>query len=150
MRAGLGRSLTEVVARLALFTLLPVLLGTALVLFDRTASGPVRRAEAFLVPLFLIGVAATYRIVGTLDLAQIAERIGGADDEALILSASMIFAGLSVKLGLFPFHSWVPVLYSHARPAVAAVMTGALVNLAAYGLLRFGFGAFTGTSRSSR
>ena len=48
--------MTEIVARLALFTLLPVLLGAALVLFDRTTTGPVRRAEAFLVPLFLIGV----------------------------------------------------------------------------------------------
>jgi hypothetical protein len=46
----------EFLARLTLFTALPVLLGAAIVIFDRTATGPVRRAEAFLVPLFLVGV----------------------------------------------------------------------------------------------
>lgn len=46
----------DVLTRLALFTLLPVLLGAALVVFDRSTVGPVRRAEAFLVPLFLVGV----------------------------------------------------------------------------------------------
>ena len=45
--------------RLALFTVLPVLLGAALVIFDRTAIGPVRRAEAFLIPLFIVGVGGS-------------------------------------------------------------------------------------------
>ena len=48
--------MTEFAVRLALFTLLPLLLGAAIVIFDRTATGPVRRAEAFLIPLFLVGV----------------------------------------------------------------------------------------------
>jgi hypothetical protein len=46
----------EFLMRLALFTALPVLLGALIVTFDRTATGPVRRAEAFLIPLFLVGV----------------------------------------------------------------------------------------------
>ncbi len=45
--------------RLALFTVLPVLLGAAIVIFDRTAIGPVRRAEAFLIPLFVVGVGGS-------------------------------------------------------------------------------------------
>src|SRR5690606_17186281 len=44
---------------LALFTVLPVLLGAAIVLLDRSATGPIRRAEAFLVPLFLVGVGGS-------------------------------------------------------------------------------------------
>jgi hypothetical protein len=48
--------MTEFLMRFALFTVLPVLLGGALVLFDRTANTPLRKAEAFLVPLFLVGV----------------------------------------------------------------------------------------------
>lgn len=42
--------------RLALFTVLPVVLGAAIVRFDRTATGPVRRAEAVVIPLFLVGI----------------------------------------------------------------------------------------------
>jgi hypothetical protein len=51
--------MTESILRLALFTVLPVLLGAAIVIFDRTATGPVRRAEAFLIPLFLVGVGGS-------------------------------------------------------------------------------------------
>src|SRR4051794_36990414 len=44
----------------------------------------------------------------------------------------------SVKLGLFPFHFWLPTVYTGARPAVAAILSGGLANIGAYGLLRFG------------
>ncbi len=92
--------------------------------------------------LFLMGVAAVYHATGTLDLIQLSEQMDAEETKILILPAVLLFVGLSVKLGLFPFHSWVPVLYTHARPAVASAMTGALVNIGAYGLLRLGFLVF--------
>jgi hypothetical protein len=49
----------DLLVRLALFTVLPLLLGAAIIAFDRTAVGPVRRAEAFLIPLFLVGVGGS-------------------------------------------------------------------------------------------
>ena len=49
----------EFLARFALFTVLPLSLGAAFVIFDRTATGPVRRAEAFLIPLFLVGIGGS-------------------------------------------------------------------------------------------
>ena len=49
----------ESLIRLALFTMLPVLLGTAIVMFDRTAVGPVRKTEAFLIPLYVVGVGGS-------------------------------------------------------------------------------------------
>jgi multicomponent Na+:H+ antiporter subunit D len=45
-----------------------------------------------------------------------------------------------VKLGLFPFHFWLPIVYAGARPAVAAILGGALANIGSYGILRFGAG----------
>jgi multicomponent Na+:H+ antiporter subunit D len=48
------------------------------------------------------------------------------------------FAAFSVKLGLFPFHFWLPTVYTGASPAVAAILSGGLANIGAYGLLRFG------------
>jgi hypothetical protein len=48
--------LDESLLRLALFTLLPITLGGAIILFDRTASDAVRKAEALLIPLFIVGV----------------------------------------------------------------------------------------------
>jgi multicomponent Na+:H+ antiporter subunit D len=90
--------------------------------------------------VFLIGVAGIYFARGTLDLSALAA--GPGDDAATILPATLLFVALALKLGLFPFHGWVPVLYSHARPAVVAALSGALVHLGAYGILRLGFGVF--------
>jgi multicomponent Na+:H+ antiporter subunit D len=87
--------------------------------------------------LFLMGVAAVYHATGALDFEQITA-VSRGDPSALWLPGVLLFTSLSLKLGLFPFHGWVPVLYSHARPAVVAAFAGALVNIGAYGLLRFG------------
>jgi hypothetical protein len=46
-------------SRTFLFTVLPVVLGTGVTLFDPSARGRVRQAEAMLIPLFVIGVAGS-------------------------------------------------------------------------------------------
>ena len=60
------------------------------------------------------------------------------DPNAAILIAVGFFVAFGVKLGLFPFHFWLPTVYTGARPAVAAILSGGLANIGAYGLLRFG------------
>ena len=90
--------------------------------------------------VFLLSVAGLYRVTGTLDMSRIAERMVGADPNAAILIAVGFFVAFGVKLGLFPFHFWLPTVYTSARPAVAAILGGSLANIGAYGLLRFGAG----------
>jgi multicomponent Na+:H+ antiporter subunit D len=90
--------------------------------------------------VFLISVASLYRVTGTLDMVGIGERMAAADPNAAILIAVGFFVAFSVKLGLFPFHYWLPTVYTAARPAVAAILSGSLANIGAYGLLRFGAG----------
>ena len=90
--------------------------------------------------VFLLSVASIYRVTGTLDMNSIAERMAVASPNAAILIAVGFFVAFSVKLGLFPFHFWLPTVYTAARPAVAAILSGSLANIGAYGLLRFGAG----------
>jgi multicomponent Na+:H+ antiporter subunit D len=90
--------------------------------------------------VFLLSVASVYRVTGTLDMARVAERMAAADPNAAILIAVGFFVAFSVKLGLFPFHFWLPTVYTSARPVVAAILSGSLANIGAYGLLRFGAG----------
>ncbi len=92
--------------------------------------------------IFLISVAGTYRVTGVLAMHQVAERMPGVDPNAAILVAAGFFIAFSVKLGLFPFHFWLPTVYAGSRPAVAAILSGAVANIGAYGLLRFGAGLF--------
>ena len=94
--------------------------------------------------LFLIGIGALYHVTGTLDMATVAERITSVEPNSAILAAACLFVAFAVKLGLFPFHFWLPSVYTASRPAVAAVLAGALSNIGAYGLLRFGAGVLPG------
>jgi multicomponent Na+:H+ antiporter subunit D len=88
--------------------------------------------------LFLIAIAALYHITGTLDMNGIASRVRIVEENPATITANLIFVAFSVKLGLFPFHFWLPAVYTGARPAVAAILSGALANIGTYGLLRFG------------
>lgn len=88
--------------------------------------------------LFLIAIAALYHITGRLDLFGIGARITEVPSRTVVLSAALVFVAFSVKLGLFPFHFWLAAVYTGTRPAVAAILSGAVANIGAYGLLRFG------------
>ena len=88
--------------------------------------------------VFLISVAGIYHVTGSLSMAEIAERMVGVDPSAALLITVGFFVAFSVKLGLFPFHFWLPTVYTGARPAVAAILSGAVANIGVYGLLRFG------------
>ncbi len=90
--------------------------------------------------LFLIAVAATYHVTGTLAMDDIAARMATVEPNAAILIAVTFFVAFGTKLGLFPFHFWLPTVYVGTQPAIAAILAGALANIGAYGLLRFGAG----------
>ena len=88
--------------------------------------------------LFLAGISTLYRVTGTLDMATIATRFRDVEPNSATLIATIIFVAFSIKLGLFPFHFWLPPVYRDVWPAVAAILSGALANIGSYGLLRFG------------
>ncbi len=88
--------------------------------------------------LFLIAVAALYRVTGTLEMGEVARRMTAIEPTTALLIAVTFLVAFGVKLGLFPFHFWLPGIYAASRPAIAAILAGALANIGAYGLLRFG------------
>ena len=93
--------------------------------------------------LFLIGVGALYHVTGTLEMATVAARIGEVEPNTAILIAVTVFVAFGVKLGLFPFHFWLPAVYTGSRAATAAILSGALANIGSYGVLRFGADVLT-------
>ncbi len=92
--------------------------------------------------LFLVGIAAMYHNTGWLDMERIAVLTPLIDQNPAILTATIVFVAFSIKLGLFPFHFWLPAVYTGTRPAVAAILSGALANIGSYGLIRFGADIF--------
>jgi len=88
--------------------------------------------------LFLVGIAAIYHNTGWLDMERVATQMPLLHENPAILTATIVFVAFSIKLGLFPFHFWLPAVYTGTRPAVAAILSGALANIGSYGLIRFG------------
>lgn len=87
---------------------------------------------------FLSAIVSLYHLTGTLDMRELAAAAGALDQNAAILTAVFIFVAFGVKLGLFPFHFWLPPVYRDTWPAVAAILSGAVANIGSYGLIRFG------------
>src|SRR4029079_12938593 len=88
--------------------------------------------------VFVLSVPGLYHVTGTLDMTRIAGRMAVVEPSTGLLIAVGFFVAFSVKLGLFPFPFWLPTVYTGAGPAVAAILSGGLANIGAYGLLRFG------------
>jgi multicomponent Na+:H+ antiporter subunit D len=90
--------------------------------------------------LFLIGIVSLYHVTGTLNMAHIAARMPIVEVNPSIVTGTLLFAAFGVKLGIFPFHFWLPAVYTGVHASVAAMLSGALAMIGSYGLLRFGAG----------
>jgi multicomponent Na+:H+ antiporter subunit D len=88
--------------------------------------------------VFLIAVAALYHVSGSLDMQVVAARMQNVAPNSVITISAAIFVAFCLKLGLFPFHFWLPAVYVGSHAPVAAILSGALANIGSYGLLRFG------------
>lgn len=59
------------------------------------------------------------------------------DPALLRLAFLFVLVGYGTKMGLVPFHTWLPDAHSQAPSPVSAILSGATLNAAFYALLRF-------------
>ncbi|MDH2902690.1 MAG: proton-conducting transporter membrane subunit [Actinomycetota bacterium] len=59
------------------------------------------------------------------------------DPNVTRLAFALLVVGYGTKVGLVPMHSWLPDAHSQAPAPVSALMSGVLLSVAFYGLLRF-------------
>jgi NADH-quinone oxidoreductase subunit N len=83
----------------------------------------------------LYGISMLYGATGTLDLATMAKIAASGTVKPTILVFGLVFvvAGLAFKLGVVPFHMWVPDVYQGAPTAVTLLLGGA-PKLAAFAI----------------
>ena len=86
----------------------------------------------------LIGVGMLYMKTGTLNMLDLAVRIGEYDSSRTINTGlAFIMVGVSIKLALFPLHMWLPPAYTHAPSAVTAFLASTATKVAVYVMVRF-------------
>jgi hydrogenase-4 component F len=63
----------------------------------------------------------------------------GADFDPALLNVAFVFLllGYGTKVGLAPLHAWLPDAHSEGPTPISAVLSGLLLNVALYALLRF-------------
>ncbi|MEI6033312.1 MAG: NADH-quinone oxidoreductase subunit M [Verrucomicrobiae bacterium] len=93
----------------------------------------------------LVGFLAIQLAAGTFDLIRLGE-MGQSLDGMLaarfgwpaagLLVFSCIFLGLSVKVPVVPFHTWLPDAYAEAPSSVSMLLTGLMSKMGVYGFLR--------------
>ena len=84
----------------------------------------------------LYGMSMLYGVTGSLDLIEIFKIVADPRVNHLVMAFGLVFivAGLAFKLGVVPFHMWVPDVYQGAPTAVTLMIAGA-PKLAAFALL---------------
>ena len=88
--------------------------------------------------LFLIGVSMIYGVTGTLNMADLADRISVVSPRDLMLleaGAAILGIAFLVKAGMWPLSFWLPTTYAAAAPPAAA-MFAIMSKVGIYILLR--------------
>ena len=90
----------------------------------------------------LLGFAAIYAAVGTMDFVELAGlgQSGGLTAKLGGPAATLVFLGvvlgLAVKVPLFPFHTWLPAAYAEAPTGASMFLTGVMSKMGVYGFFR--------------
>ena len=83
----------------------------------------------------LYGMSMMYGATGSLDITSVFNAIssGNVRHQVLVFGLVFIVAGLAFKLGVVPFHMWIPDVYQGA-PTAITLMIGGAPKLAAFAI----------------
>jgi NADH-quinone oxidoreductase subunit N len=84
----------------------------------------------------LYGLSMIYGATGSLDIGAVFRAIasGQIKHQVLVFGLVFVVAGLAFKLGVVPFHMWIPDVYQGAPTAVTLLIAGA-PKLAAFAIV---------------
>jgi multicomponent Na+:H+ antiporter subunit D len=87
--------------------------------------------------MFLSGIGLLYGMLGSLNMADLAQLAAASDEPArLSLAAVLLCAAFSMKAGLFPLYFWLPASYHVPSTTVSAIFAGLLTKVGVYALFR--------------
>lgn len=87
--------------------------------------------------IFLSAVGLLYGMVGTLNMADIAQKVNSVEDAGMVTVVSMMFmVSFGIKAAAFPLFFWLPASYHTPQVAVSALFAGLLTKVGVYALYR--------------
>lgn len=86
--------------------------------------------------LFVTAVGLVYAATGTLNIADLVDRLDTIDPGVRYALGLLVFVAFGVKAGIWPLFSWLPDSYPTAPSPVSAVFAGLLTKIGVYAIIR--------------
>lgn len=87
--------------------------------------------------IFLSAVGILYGKLGTLNMADLADKLAREQDNFLANSgAVLLLAAFGIKAALFPFFFWLPASYHTPATTISALFAGLLTKVGVYAIVR--------------
>ncbi|GAA3749971.1 Na+/H+ antiporter subunit D [Leifsonia bigeumensis] len=86
--------------------------------------------------IFLAAIAMIYAAVGTVNIAQLAIRLGELPHDIQLVLHVMLLVAFGIKAAVFPLSFWLPDSYPTAPAPVTAVFAGLLTKVGVYAIMR--------------
>ncbi|MFC4558890.1 Na+/H+ antiporter subunit D [Virgibacillus kekensis] len=87
--------------------------------------------------LFVTTVAFLYSTVGTINMAQIAQRVQDVDQRGILTTIGiLLFFVFATKAALFPLYYWMPKSYIVPNPVISALFGALLTKVGIYSIIR--------------
>ena len=87
----------------------------------------------------LLGIIVLYIISGSFAFLHLSP----VSAPLITLAFLALFLGFSIKAGIIPFHKWLPYAHPASPSPVSALMSGVMLKIAVYGIVRFLLDVFT-------
>jgi multicomponent Na+:H+ antiporter subunit D len=92
---------------------------------------------------YLLGVGYLYISTGSLNMSDLSQLLPKLyHSKAVIAGFAFITIGLSIKMALFPMHSWLPDAYTYAPDPVSTAVAPLMTKVMAYVIMRLMFTVF--------
>jgi multicomponent Na+:H+ antiporter subunit D len=105
----------------------------------RTLDGAIKFVTLNLIGtmLLLAAIGLLYGVTGSLNMADLHQRVQGHEQPALLSAIAIAFlVAIGVKSAIFPLFFWVPATYPAPPVAVAAIFAGLVTKVGVYALIR--------------
>jgi len=144
---AVGIVLTGDIFNLFVFLEITAISSYALTAFYRERDGAEASFKYILIGSFasffiLLAIVILYSQVGTLNMADIAQKMPGVNPYIKGVVLILFFVGFGIEAELFPLNGWAPDVYTQAPGPIAAIFSGMVVKAGVYALIRVIFTMF--------
>jgi multicomponent Na+:H+ antiporter subunit D len=93
---------------------------------------------------FLLGIGFLYSVAGSLNIHDLSLLLPPLYRNKVVNAAFVFFiVGLSIKMALFPLHTWLPDAHAFAPSEISAMLSGIIIEVSTYAFIRVAFSVFT-------